>query len=66
MFKGSASRFFIEDLQHAPLTFLKEVFTDNLCVERYAGHRLNCKYWTVESGLLKVTWIAETVIETGL
>ena len=47
------------------LTFFKEVFTDILCVERYAGPRLNCKYWTVESGLPKMTCKNWTV-ETGL
>ena len=47
------------------LTFFKEVFTDILCVERYAGPRLNCKYWTVESELPKMTCKNWTV-ETGL
>ena len=35
---------------YASLTFFNEVFNDTLCVERYVGPRLNCKYWTVESG----------------
>ena len=45
-----------------PLTFFKEVFTDTLYAERYAGSRLNCKYWTIESGLLRMScknWIVE-------
>ena len=42
--------FFSENLTHNPLTFFKEVFTDTLCIERYAGPTMSCKYWTVESG----------------
>ena len=64
-FRGVHNRFFIENLQYTPLTFFKELFTDTLCVERYAGPTLNFKYWTVEFGLPKPTCNNWTV-GTGL
>ena len=68
------NRFFSENFQYVPLTFFKEVFTDTLCVDRYAGPKLNCKHLTIKFGLLKMTFKNQTVktgynnwtVETGL
>ena len=68
-FRELHNRFFIEILQYTPLTFFKEVFTDTLCVERYADPKLDCNNWTVLLGC--TNWTVETrlknwTVKTGL
>ena len=51
-FRRVGNRFFIENLKYKNTAhFFKEVFTDTLCVERYAGPRLDCRIWIAKNDL---------------